>query len=178
MLHAEFIVGKDCLLIDKGRICWLWKKNRVKVSFFQLINNSWSKNKGNYLQYSEEREDDRYYKKKPPPDKKLYNKGILETKFAIQWIKFVQWIVLSIQLLQNWGLYHKIYSELKPIHSPEIYVKMPFESNQAIFWPWYIWPKRTNSSWPICHLSFYISIMTSNLVWFQVANFYWKFIDW
>ena len=38
--------------------------------------------------------------------------------------------------------------------------------------------KRTKSSWPICHLSFYISIMTWNLVWFQVANFYWKFIDW
>lgn len=41
-----------------------------------------------------------------------------------------------------------------------------------------IWPKRTKSSRPICHLAFYISITAWNLLWFQLANFYWNFIDW
>jgi len=39
------------------------KKTELKWAFLSLFNNSWSKNKGNYLQYCEEGEDVRYYKK-------------------------------------------------------------------------------------------------------------------
>ena len=112
-----------------------------------------------------------------PPDKWLYNKGILETKVpypldkicpvnSTQYPPFCRTEACTIKYI------------VKHIHSPVSFVKTPFEANQAIFWPRYIWPKRTKSSQRKCHLSFYISIIIWNLVWFQGANFYWNFMDW
>ena len=99
-----------------------------------------SKNKGNYLQYCEEGEDVRYYQKASVVQKldlsttqMAIQWGHFGNQFPIHWIKFIQWIALSIPLLHNWGLYHKIYSELKPIHSPEIFVKNAIWSKSRHF---------------------------------------------
>lgn len=181
MSHAKFIVGKDCLFIYKGRICWLWKKIELKWAFLSLLIIHQVKikeitfNTVKNVRMSDTMKKPQLFKTSIyPPDKWLYSKGILETNFPIHWIKFFQWIALSIHLLQNWGLYHKIYSELKPIHSSEILSKHHLKQIKPFSDRDISGQKRTKSSRPIRHLSFYISIIPWNLFWFQVANFYWN----